>query len=120
MPWAPKRPCPVSGCPQLLDRGQSRCARHLAAEQRAVDQRRGSAASRGYGHTWRKLRLLVLRRDPVCTIGKICGGTAPSTEVDHIVPKRAGGEDREDNLQGACKACHSWKTATEDGRWGRA
>jgi len=38
----------------------------------------------------------------------------PSTEVDHIVAKSAGGEDDLDNLQGACSRCHKHKTATQD------
>ena len=41
-----------------------------------------------------------------------------ATEVDHIVPKSAGGTDAMDNLQALCKSCHSRKTAKE-GRWGK-
>jgi len=65
----------------------------------------------------------VLRRDPLCRIAEICGGHAPSTEVDHKTPaavwieQHAGDEasfyDLE-NLQGACKADHAHKTASED------
>jgi 5-methylcytosine-specific restriction endonuclease McrA len=50
--------------------------------------------------------------DPVT--GKRSTRRAPSTDVDHIVPKEQGGTDDEENLQGACHACHSWKTATQD------
>lgn len=57
---------------------------------------------------------MVLARDPVCKIGILCGGMALATEADHIVPKSKGGTDLMANLQGACHACHSHKTATQD------
>jgi len=53
---------------------------------------------------------MVLARDPLCNCNQ------PATEVDHIVPKSAGGSDSMENLQGLCKPCHSRKTAYE-GRW---
>jgi 5-methylcytosine-specific restriction endonuclease McrA len=34
-----------------------------------------------------------------------------TTDADHIVPKRKGGKDTMDNLQGTCHSCHSMKTA---------
>ncbi len=70
---------------------------------------------RGYGARWRKLRRLVLARDPIC---RAPGCNQASTEADHIKPRREGGSDGLDNLQGLCKPCHSSKTAIEDGRWG--
>lgn len=48
-----------------------------------------------------------------------CG--EPATDVDHIVPHKGNHElfwDR-DNWQALCHHCHSVKTATEDGGWGR-
>jgi len=69
---------------------------------------RVSAARRGYGRRWQRLRLVVLKRDPVC---RACGREA-STDVDHILPKRAGGPDSLENLQGLCGPCHSRKTAS--------
>jgi 5-methylcytosine-specific restriction protein A len=41
-----------------------------------------------------------------------------STDVDHIIPREAGGSDDDENLQGLCHACHSRKTAQEDGGFG--
>lgn len=57
---------------------------------------------------------MVLARDPICTMCR----EAPATEVDHKVPKAAGGTDSFANLRGVCKPCHSRKTAQEDRRWG--
>jgi len=75
-----------------------------------TDQRRGSACSRGYGHKWRRLRRLVLARDPLCISCRSAGRIVPATEADHIKPRREGGPDSLDNLQGLCKSCHTKKT----------
>ncbi len=72
---------------------------------------RGTTAERGYGERWRRLRRMVLNRDPVC---KACL-REPSTDADHILAKAKGGKDTMDNLQGMCHACHSAKTNREDG-----
>ena len=83
-------------------------ARYCPAHRRSR-RRRPSAAQRGYGRGWRKLRAAVLRATPRC---RSCGG--PATEVDHIVPLRAGGSHALANLQPLCKPCHSSKTARLD------
>ena len=76
------------------------------------DERRGSAASRGYDHTWRKRRLMFLRAHPLCVLCAEEGRTTAATDVDHIVPKRDGGGDEEGNLQPLCHSHHSRKTMT--------
>lgn len=75
--------------------------------------RRPSAAKRGYDRTWQRLRLMVLARDPICRWHEGC--KEPSTESDHIVPKRQGGRNTMENLQGLCKRHHNMKRALEDG-----
>jgi 5-methylcytosine-specific restriction protein A len=57
---------------------------------------------------WLKVRLVVLQRDPVCTV---CH-RVPSTEVDHVLDRadRPDLELDESNLKGKCKPCHSRKT----------
>lgn len=115
MPSKPLSPCPAAGCPKRVVPGEKRCADHALPARAYYDDRRGTSAQRGYGATWRKLRLLILHRDPLC---KACGAAA-SAEVDHVVPKRLGGTDAEENLQGLCKPCHSVKTANGDGGFGR-
>jgi 5-methylcytosine-specific restriction protein A len=91
------------------------CEDHAREDRRRYDAARGGSSARGYGARWRKLRRIVLAKHPFC---QAPGCTAPATEVDHIVPRVRGGDDREANLQALCKACHSAKTAREDGRWG--
>jgi len=51
---------------------------------------------------WRKIRQRVLARDQhTC---QRCGLEA--THVDHIVPRKLGGDDSMDNLQAVCKRCN--------------
>ena len=58
---------------------------------------------------WKRLRALILAREPLCRMCKALGITSPSDVVDHIVPHR--GDDRlawdEANLQGVCTPCHA-------------
>jgi 5-methylcytosine-specific restriction protein A len=108
-----KRPCSKPGCPALATIG-----RHCAAHQPTVkrEDRRETAHQRGYGATWRRLRLIILARDPICTdpfgIHAKQHEIVPSVDVDHIVPKSQGGLDRNDNLRGLCHSCHSKITAS--------
>jgi len=90
----------VPGCPNFAERG-GLCAKHARERERA----RGSAAARGYDRRWRRLRKAFLAAHPFCAR---CG--APATDVDHIIPKAAGGADDWTNLQALCHACHSRKT----------
>lgn len=116
MPWKKPHGCSLRGCPALTSAGRY-CKEHEPKEaaidvdwRKAIDAERGSAAARGYGHRWRKLRLIKLRMDPMCQ-AEGCGQVA--TDVDHIMPKRVGGSDDMDNLQSLCHACHSRKTVSE-------
>ena len=81
----------------------------------SYDRWRGSAHSRGYNSRgrWGSLRKLVLARDPLCQL-HYDGCTRVSTLADHTTPKNAGGDDSEENLQGACAFCHGIKTRKVD------
>ena len=76
---------------------------------------RPSSSAQGYGGDWRRLRARFLTYHPTC---EECG--APASDVDHVIPKRAGGPDEWHNLQALCHSCHSLKTNRErrgeDGR----
>ena len=91
----------------------SRLLTHLQRQRKLMpseQERRASPSRRGYGRRWQRLRMMVLRRDPICTVP---GCLQSSTDADHIVPKRDGGTDSMDNLQGLCKRHHSRKTRLE-------
>ena len=79
----------------------------------------GSAASRGYGAEWQRLRKLALARDAglcQCRHCKASGVIRFATEVDHIVPKAKGGTDDTSNLQAINAECHKRKTAEDEGK----
>lgn len=79
----------------------------------AAEQARGTASSRGYGATWRRLRAMVLAMEPTCRACRERGAVVAATDVDHVVARRHGGQDRLDNLQPLCGACHRAKTVAE-------
>lgn len=68
---------------------------------------------------WRRLRAMVLSRNPLCADPFMVHGVSPclATEVDHIAPrsKWPGLELVMSNLQPLCKSCHSRKTIEEKG-----
>lgn len=81
-----------------------------------------------YGSEWRKLRLEVLARHPVCHCGlfRYCDPDGSirvyrspdydpevievATLVDHVKPLSRGGCNSLGNLQSLCSKCHSLKT----------
>jgi 5-methylcytosine-specific restriction endonuclease McrA len=72
------------------------------------NERRGSAASRGYGHKWRKAREGFLRKHPLCVMCQRRGRVTPAVVVDHVIPHRGDMTlfwDR-DNWQPLCKPHH--------------
>lgn len=111
MPHAAPTVCCWAGC-NAYSHGRY-CEKH----KQEYDQRRWKQANerrpgntKAYGKKWRKLRGLVLHRNPLC---KSCG--APAKEVDHIIPLKDGGTNQMSNLQALCKSCHSRKTGRENG-----
>jgi 5-methylcytosine-specific restriction endonuclease McrA len=60
---------------------------------------------------WKDQRLRVLKRDGyICAY---CGQEAD--QVDHVIPRKAGGTHDLDNLVACCKACNSKKGALDEG-----
>lgn len=123
--------CSYPGCRRPVPRGQKFCEKHQAAGERIEAQRkaardahrfkqRGSAAARGYGRKWQRLRDRFLAEHPFCVECMKKGILTMATDVDHIRPHHGdpGLLYDEDNLQALCHACHSRKTASEDGGFG--
>ena len=92
-------------CACQVVRDRARKARH--------DQRRPTAARRGYNNEWRKARAEFLARFPSC---RRCG--APASTVDNIKPHR--GDDRlfwdRSNWQPLCTSCHNRHKQREERR----
>lgn len=122
MPSSAPRPCSHPGCGVLVRDGSGRCDKHRRAEAKAVDERRGTSAQRGYGYKWQQAREGYLRSHPLCAKHEERGELVPATVVDHIVPHRGDMAIfwQRTNWQPLCKPCHDVKTAREDGAFGRA
>jgi 5-methylcytosine-specific restriction protein A len=117
-----KRPCTRPGCPNLVDRG---CCEACKPRSQAsiTERRRGSSTARGYNYRWQKESALYLSEHPICVDpgGRHVGIPRAATQTDHIVPHRG---DQvlfwlKRNWQGLCDGCHAYKTAREDGGFGR-
>ncbi len=107
-----KHACNHPGCPAIIPGGQRYCPKHT----REAERRRGSAASRGYDHTWRKEREAELQGEPLCRECLKRGVLTPATVRDHIIPHRGDKVLFRDpaNRQSLCEFCHNKKRATED------
>ena len=118
MPTKAPTACHRMGCNGLIRNGEcNRCGATRRGSDRAYDDSRGTAAQRGYDHTWRKVRRMQLAREPLCYDCKTGGGNSMgggvitiASEVHHIIAKRDGGTNELDNLMSLCKACHSKRT----------
>jgi len=90
--------------------------KHLAVEEVRLNFRQ-----RGYTTQWDKMRLHYLRKHPLCVHCQALGRVAVATDLDHIIPHKGDMAKfwDKDNLQGLCHSCHSIKTVTEDGGFGR-
>lgn len=126
MPARALRPCSQPGC-QALGKGRY-CEKHQRDNadrmRRQVYDRARERDPRYQTPAWQRTRKFILARDPLCKIAVVCtrryGSPAPSVEVDHVTPVNAGGDFWDPaNLQGACHADHSRKTATEDSGFAR-
>lgn len=119
MPNKPKRPCASPRCPSLTE--TKYCEQHRPTDvHKRYDEKRGTAAERGYDTRWRKARLGFLKKHPLCVHCQEKGRLTPSKVVDHIIPHKGNKELfwQRRNWQALCLSCHSTKTAREDGGFG--
>lgn len=106
------------------------CERHASDNHELSSTREREARRRSVGlkklydsAAWRVRTVrFILARDPLCQIGILCDGTAPSTDIDHAmraelyIAQHDGDETfffDPNNLRGACHACHSHKSQLE-------
>ena len=117
MPSVPKHPCSKNGCPEVVPRGERFCQKHKSLEMHRYNKERGSSTKQGYGVAWKKLRRMVLRRQPVCTH---CN-EQPSVLVHHIKSIKEYPELRltASNLTGLCFNCHESIERDRGLRWGQ-
>lgn len=116
MPTKPARACRNPTCPRLTIDPSGYCETHAAgfAVSRMKDNR-SSAARRGYGAEWRRIREAVLGQ------AGIPRSEYSRYDVDHNPPYDPEREPdhRKYQLIPRLHADHSRKTVCEDGGWGK-
>ena len=121
MPKRPAKPCPGAGkykgrCANLIRTGNPVCNRclpyHIEATRekarehnRGYDKGRPSPDQRGYDTHWRKLRKMVLAREPLCRRCGEAGRTEPATLIHHIDEDVSN--NYIENLEPLCSTCHN-------------
>jgi 5-methylcytosine-specific restriction protein A len=118
MPQRPLKTCSHPGCNELTR--ERFCDRHKKQDRKRVDERRGSAHSRGYNYKWQQYREQYLKQHPLCVKCLASGTITVATVVDHIIPHKGDMVlfwDVE-NHQSLCSRHHNIKTAKEDGGFG--
>src|SRR5690242_3559468 len=103
MPTRAASPCSTPRCPNL---------KPCAAHPRVPWDRRKRQAS-GNGWAWQRTRLRILERDGyVCHLRIACAG-AKAEVVDHVLNRARHGDESDENLVAACKACNEAKRRVE-------
>lgn len=95
MPRAPKV-CAHPACPNLQP-----CPDHQRKPWQSSNRRAELPPD------WERRRRTVLKRDPLCTDGRICNGLALSTDCHHTGDKH---DHSLESLAGVCRACHNAAT----------
>lgn len=118
MPFKPKRPCSVNGCPELTY-GRY-CEKHQKESDAQYNKyQRDPAHKKLYGRTWKRIRDRYIKEHPLCEECQKQGRLTPAEEVHHVLPLSQGGTHSIDNLMSLCSSCHSRITARDGGRWGQ-
>lgn len=118
----PKQECKKFGCHNLVVRGYCGICALTHRPHARYDEHRESAAKRGYGPRWKKVRANYLRSHPLCVDPdrQHVGRVVLATDLDHKEPHKGDMVLFWNplNWQGLCHECHSRKTALEDGGFG--
>jgi 5-methylcytosine-specific restriction enzyme A len=121
--WADESACPGSGKPERsthLELHLAKASRLFRAphqpapqqvarfKQRADAIRRGTSASRGYGHKWQQARLGYLAKHPLCVCCLANERVTPARMVDHVVPHEGDMTVfwRSEDWQALCDDCN--------------
>lgn len=100
MPQNPKRPC--NRCKKLTDKPFCLECQKLMLTK--YDSNRETALARGYDSRWRKVRIIKLRRNPLCERCLQQDKTTRAVLVHH--KDRNTRNLLDDNLESLCRPCH--------------
>ncbi|MDD2259444.1 MAG: HNH endonuclease signature motif containing protein [Bacilli bacterium] len=106
MPYKPKKPCAMQGCPELTH--ETYCEEHKALKQKQYETfKREPNHDKKYGNNWRRVRDLYVKQHPLCEQCLKKGKMIPVEEVHHIKPLSQGGTNKFSNLMSLCQSCHT-------------
>ena len=115
-----KKACAFPDCAKVTTAKHGYCIEHRKAVDKNYEKTYRKPRPKRYStRAWQNTRKLVINNNPFCAdpfahhIRYDSGLRIKAEEVDHIDGNPEN--NREDNLQGLCKSCHSRKTAQE--RW---
>lgn len=111
MPTAPRHPCRAALCPKLAPSGQPYCEDHASEGNRW----RGTTTERGYGASWQRIRLRVLKGEPLCRRCAAKGLAVPARDVHHRDENPHN--NARGNLEPLCRQCHE-ETKRREGSHG--
>lgn len=119
MPTAALRPCAFSRCAALVSMGVQYCPTH--AKARNAERRRVDTSTSLYNdRRWRAFSKQWLATHPLCEQCTRDGRVTAGAEVDHIEPHKGDVQKFwAGPFQTLCTSCHSRKTATSEGAFGR-
>ena len=80
------------------------------------DHKRKSPSQRGYGAEHKRLRALLLAKEPLCRECAKNGRVTAATIADHIVPLSKGGKTELSNYQPLCREHSDAKTLRDQGK----
>jgi 5-methylcytosine-specific restriction protein A len=119
MPSKPRKPCKHPMCNELVN--STYCDKHKQTQadmRKQYDDMRGSPQSRGYDARWVKVRLIKLKRNPLCECCHGQGKITIATLVHHIVSIRDGGAVLDmSNLMSLCIRCHDSIHNKQGDKW---
>jgi 5-methylcytosine-specific restriction endonuclease McrA len=102
---------PKGNRPTLSTKARATVVKEKARAFEGIDKSNAKIYS---SRQWRKLRHLVLSKQPLCVMCRKKGRYTTANTVDHILPINKGGAVwNPDNLQSLCSSCHNRKSATD-------
>jgi len=114
MPISPPVVCSTSGCANTATK-HGKCGTHYTPKK---DARTRSSTQRGYNGQWRKIRKIVLGREPLCRFCYASGVITTAEVVDHIDGNSSN--NNLVNLRPLCKRCHDKRTGRDQGYFSKS
>lgn len=115
MPQKVKKYCNYPGCYDIATDDSAYCTVHKHQICKSYELTRETAVVRGYDTRWRKIREMILKREPMCQCD-LCKGYGKVADMVHHIDKNPKNNSL-DNLLSMNAECHNSLHAED--RWKR-